>query len=165
MNWREPTTIPSFALFPDMHPLVAGRLFRHGIAAPEAARAFLDPRAYSPTPATLLPGLGPVADRLEMAIRNAESICVWGDFDVDGQTSTTILFQTLHDLNADVSFHIPVRASEGHGVNLPLLKEILDHGAKVILTCDTGITAHAAVEYARGRGVDMVITDHHDLPD
>jgi single-stranded-DNA-specific exonuclease len=165
MNWTEPSPLPSSANFPDMHPLVAGRLFRHGITTPEAAQAFLEPQAYSPTPAALLPGLNAVVDRLEMAIRKRESICVWGDFDVDGQTSTTILFQTLHELNADVSFHIPVRASEGHGVNLPQLKEILDHGAKVILTCDTGITAHAAAEYARARGVDMLITDHHDLPD
>ncbi len=55
--------------------------------------------------------------------------------------------------------------SESHGINIPHLQEILDHGAKLILTCDTGITAHEAVEVARTRGVDMIITDHHDLPE
>jgi single-stranded-DNA-specific exonuclease len=89
---------------------------------------------------------------------------VWGDFDVDGQTSTTILFQTLKELGADVSFHIPIRERESHGVNLPILQEIIDHGAQLILTCDTGITAHAAADYANTRRVDMIITDHHDLP-
>src|SRR5450756_1761135 len=94
-----------------------------------------------------------------------QHICVWGDFDVDGQTSTTVLVQTLLALGADVTYHIPVRERENHGINLPHLKEIIDQGAKLILTCDTGVTAQEAVEYARARRVDMVITDHHDLPE
>ena len=165
MDWIEPSPIDSPAPLPNLHPLVGQRLLRYGLRTPTAARAFLDPQAYSPAPATDLPGLASIADRLEAAILNHASICVWGDFDADGQTSTTILVQTLQELHADVTFHIPVRASESHGVNIPHLQEIIDHGAKLILTCDTGITAHAAVEYARSRGVDMLITDHHDLPE
>jgi single-stranded-DNA-specific exonuclease len=164
MNWTEPTPLPSSTLLPELHPLVASALLRRGIRTPEAVRAFLDPQVYSPAPAVHLPGLAAVADHLETAIRKRQSICIWGDFDVDGQTSTTILFQTLKELNADVTFHIPVRASESHGINLLHLQEIIDLGAQLILTCDTGITAHAAVDYARSRYVDMLITDHHDLP-
>jgi single-stranded-DNA-specific exonuclease len=147
-----------------LHPLVVQTLIRRGITTAQAARAFLSPDHYNPTPASELPGLSAAADRVEAAIRARESICVWGDFDVDGQTSTTILVSTLQDLGADVTYHIPVRARESHGVNIPFLTEIIEHGAKLILTCDTGISAHAAVDYARGRGVDVVITDHHDLP-
>ena len=165
MDWIEPSPIDSPAPLPDLHPLVAQTLLRRGLRTPAAAHAFLDPQAYSPAPATNLPGLASIVDRLEAAILNHTSICVWGDFDADGQTSTTILVQTLQDLHADVTFHIPVRASENHGVNIPHLQEIIDHGAKLILTCDTGITAHAAVEYARSRCVDILITDHHDLPE
>ncbi len=165
MIWIEPSVIRSATPLLDLPPLVAEMLLRRGIQTSAAAHAFLDPRAYSPAPAADLPGLASTVDRLEMAIRKRQSICVWGDFDVDGQTSTTILYQTLQELDADVTFHIPVRASEGHGVNIPHLQEILDQGAKLILTCDTGITAHAAVEYARGHGVDVLITDHHDLPE
>jgi single-stranded-DNA-specific exonuclease len=165
MNWTEPSPIDSPAPLPNLHPLVAQTLLRRGLRTPEAARAFLDPRAYSPTPAVQLPGLASLADRLETAIRKRTPICVWGDFDVDGQTSTTILLQTLQELNADVTFHIPVRGNESHGVNIPHLQEIIDRGAKLILTCDTGITANAAVDYARSRDVDMLITDHHDLPE
>ena len=165
MIWTELSAINAPAPLPDLHPLVVERLLRRGIRTPEAAQAFLDPRAYSPAPASDLPGLTSAADRLETAIRKREAICVWGDFDADGQTSTTILVQTLRELGADVFFHIPVRASESHGVNLPHLQEILEHGAKLILTCDTGITAHEAVEVARKSGVDMIITDHHDLPE
>jgi single-stranded-DNA-specific exonuclease len=165
MIWIEPSVIRSATPLLDLPPLVAEMLLRRGIQTSAAAHAFLDPRAYSPAPAADLPGLVSTVDRLEMAIRKHHSICVWGDFDVDGQTSTTILYQTLQELDADVTFHIPVRASEGHGVNIPHLQEILDQGTKLILTCDTGITAHAAVEYARGHAVDVLITDHHDLPE
>jgi single-stranded-DNA-specific exonuclease len=165
MDWIEPSPIDSPAPLPDLHPLVAQTLLRRGLRTAEAARAFLDPQAYSPSPATDLPGLASIVDRLEAAIHAHASICVWGDFDADGQTSTTILVQTLQKLHADVTFHIPVRASESHGVNIPLLQEVIDRGANLILTCDTGITANAAVEYARSRGVDVLITDHHDLPE
>ena len=79
------------------------------MTTPEAAHAFLDPDAYSPTPAATLPGLVAAAERIDRAIRSHEHICVWGDFDVDGQTSTTVLVQTLRGLGAEVSFHIPVR--------------------------------------------------------
>ena len=146
------------------HPLVAQVLARRGILTPAAAAAFLDPARYIPCPATALPGLSAAADRVEAAIRRQEPICVWGDFDVDGQTSTTVLVSTLRDLGAAVTFHIPVRARESHGVNLPVLSEILAGGARLVLTCDTGIDAHAAVDFARSRGVDFVITDHHALP-
>ena len=165
MDWIEPSPLDFPAPLPDLHPLVAQTLLRRGLRTPAAARAFLDPRAYSPSPATQLPGLASIVDRLEAAIHAHAPICVWGDFDADGQTSTTILVQTLQELHADVTFHIPLRESESHGVNIPRLQEIIDRGAKVILTCDTGITAHAAAQYARSRGVDMLITDHHDLPE
>ena len=90
-------------------------------------------------------------------------ICVWGDFDVDGQTSTALLVQTLRALGANVIYYIPIRGKESHGVHIESLKPIIDNGAKLIVTCDTGITAHEAVDYANSRGVDVVITDHHDL--
>jgi single-stranded-DNA-specific exonuclease len=146
------------------HPLVAETLARRGITTPDAIRAFLDPGFYQPTPPAELPGLAMTASRLVEAIRQHEPICVWGDFDVDGQTATTVLVTTLRALGAQVAFHIPVRERESHGVNLPVLSEMIAHGAKVVLTCDTGITAHEAAAYARTQGVDFLITDHHDLP-
>jgi single-stranded-DNA-specific exonuclease len=166
MDWIESSPIDSPAPLPDLHPLVVQTLLRRGLQTPAAASAFLDPQAYSPTPAASLPGLSSIVDRLEEAIHNCSSICVWGDFDADGQTSTTILVQTLKDLHADVVFHIPVRENESHGVNKLHLLEIIDRGAKLILTCDTGISTPAdVVDYARSRGVDLLITDHHDLPE
>ena len=164
MRWIErpsPTGLPPR---PDLHPLVSQALQRRGITSAPAAQAFLDPGAYTPAPGTDLPGLGRAAERVRGALEAGEPICIWGDFDVDGQTATTILFQALSRLDASVTYHIPVRSREGHGVNLPALEGIIEHGARLILTCDTGIGAGEAVEYAKQRGVDFVITDHHDLP-
>lgn len=163
MRWIDAPT-PSTRPLPGMHLLVAQTLARRGVTSLEAARAFLDPNAYTPAPAFDLPGLREAAARVQEAIRERKRICVWGDFDVDGQTSATLLVQALTVLEADVICHIPVRQKESHGVNLPHLKEVIEAGAQLILTCDTGISAHEAVDFARSRGVEVIITDHHDLP-
>jgi single-stranded-DNA-specific exonuclease len=165
MRWKESSSIRSPNPLPSLHPLVAQALIRQGISTPKTARAFLDPDAYSPTSALDMPGLPTAAELIEDAIRSRKPICVWGDFDVDGQTSTTVLYETLLALGADATYHIPVRAIESHGINLPHLKIIIDQGAQLILTCDTGITAFEAGEYTHSVGVDLVITDHHDLLD
>lgn len=165
--WLEPQeiTVPAeLASAVGGHPLVAQTLARRGITTPAAARRFLNPDQYTPTPPTALPDLEAAASRLADAIQKREPICVWGDFDADGQTATTILVTALRALGADVAFHIPVRETESHGVNIPRLDEILARGVKVVLTCDTGITAHQAVDYGHAHGTDFIITDHHDLP-
>ncbi len=143
---------------------MAELLARRGMQAAAAAHPFLDPNQYLPTSASALPDLNRGADLLERAISAGKTICVWGDFDVDGQTATTLLVSTLKDLGAEVSFHIPVRAHESHGVNLAVLEELITGGIDVLLTCDTGISAHKEVDYAHKFGVEVVVTDHHDLP-
>jgi single-stranded-DNA-specific exonuclease len=147
------------------HPLVATALVRRGIATPQAARAFLDPACYTPAPPADLPDLLRAADRLETAIRRGERIAVWGDFDVDGQTATALLISTLRDLGADPLYYIPQRIPEGHGLNIPALERLLAEGVRLLITCDTGVTAHQACTYAQEHGVDVIVTDHHALPD
>lgn len=146
------------------HPLVAQVLAQRGLADTDRARAYLEPAHYIPASPFDLPDMDAAVRRIRQAIAAGERIAVWGDFDVDGQTATTLLVQTLAALDADVIYHIPVRSEEGHGVNLPWLQTLINQGAHLVLTCDTGIDAHEAVDYARQRGVDLVITDHHDLP-
>ena len=165
--WIDPIPVDVPESFADLglHPLAAQTLVRRGITEFAAAKAFLDPNEYTPTDGWELPDLRPAVDRLNQAIRTSESICVWGDFDVDGQTSTSLLVQTLQALGANVHWHIPVRATESHGIKIPYLKEIIDNGAQLILTCDTGVSEHEAIDYANSRGVDVVVTDHHDLPE
>ena len=142
------------------HPLVAETLARRGILTPAAAHAFLDPAAYTPAPPADLPDLSLAVERLRQAIQCRERIAVWGDFDADGQTATALLLETLHALGADVVFHIPGRR-EGHGLHKRGLERLIADGARLILTCDTGVTAHAAVAHANHLGAEVIITDHH----
>ncbi len=165
--WHDPesVTVPdALRAYIGGHPLVAEMLVRRGITTVEAAQAFLDPDAYEPTPPEALPDLTRAAERIETAIDRRERILVWGDFDVDGQTSTSLLVATLRDLGADVGYHIPVRATESHGMKVPYLATELDAGVDLVLTCDTGVSEHEAIAYATTQDVDVVITDHHELP-
>src|SRR6188474_3012439 len=152
-RWLDPSSVNVPASFADLNlsPLIARTLIRHGIREPDSARAFLDPDSYSPADAFELPGMADAVEKVNLAIRTREQICVWGDFDVDGQTATTVLVETLRALGADVSYYIPVRGKESHGVHIDSLAPILDRGVRLIITCDTGITAHEPVEYARAR--------------
>ncbi len=161
-RWLDPHPVEIPASFADLGlpPLIAQTLLRRGISSPVEVEAFLHPDA---TPSTPFPNIESAVDRILLAIRKKDVICVWGDFDVDGQTSTTLLVQTFRALGANVVYYIPVRGKESHGVHIETLKPIIDNGAKLIVTCDTGITAHEAVDYANSRGVDVIITDHHDL--
>ena len=102
------------------------------------------------------------------AINARQNILVWGDFDVDGQTSTSLLVAALQKLNGvdRVHFHVPNRFSEGHGMLPDKLAEILADPTfqpQLILTCDTGIAEAAGVAYAKEQNLIVVVTDHHDL--
>lgn len=144
--------------------LLAGLLTRRGpVDGPAALRGWLDPAAYTPAGPTELPDLEQAAERLLLALERGERICVWGDFDVDGQTATSVLVEALTALGGNVSYHIPVRASESHGVRREYLAKEIEAGAQVVLTCDTGVTAHEALEWAEGQGVAVLVTDHHEL--
>ncbi len=161
-RWLNPPAVDVPASFADLNlpPLIAQTLVRRGVTTLQAARAFLHPDSLS---SELFPNIEPAVERIFLAIRSKERICVWGDFDVDGQSSTSLLVQTLRILDANVVYYIPIRGKESHGVHIETLKTVIDNGATLILTCDTGITAYDAIEYANSRGVDVVVTDHHDL--
>ncbi len=163
--------LPSVAVPHDLteaiggHPLVAMTLARRGMTDVGAARAFLDADHYAPAAASDLPNLDRAVKRLERAVAGGEEILVWGDFDVDGQTATTVLVSALQSLGGSVRYHIPHRERESHGLHRRILEGMGDDGVQVVVTCDTGVDGHEAVDYAEGRGVDVVVTDHHDLPE
>ncbi|GER80723.1 MAG: single-stranded-DNA-specific exonuclease RecJ [Anaerolineales bacterium] len=171
-RWLDPPILDIPAAFADLPPLLARTLVRRGLTDVSAARAFLHPEELPPTPYPNLErapdgssrgGIDAAVARVNLAARRGETICVWGDFDVDGQTSTALLVQTLRGIGAKVVYYIPIRGKESHGVHVESLKPIIDNGATLVVTCDTGVTAHAAIDYANSRGVDVVVTDHHDL--
>jgi single-stranded-DNA-specific exonuclease len=166
-RWIEPEPAdipPEFLQALSGPPLLAEMLIKRGIHSADEIQAFLNPDHYTPTPAVELPDLEKAADRIEIAISKDEVIGVWGDFDVDGQTATTVLVDALKNLNARVLHYIPVRKRESHGVHIDSLGEFIDRGVDLVLTCDTGISAHEAVAYCNQRGIEIIITDHHTLP-
>lgn len=171
-RWLDPPILDIPAAFADLPPLLARTLVRRGLTDVSAARAFLHPEELPPTPYPNLErapdgssrgGIDAAVARVNLAARRGETICVWGDFDVDGQTSTALLVQTLRGIGAKVVYYIPIRGKESHGVHVESLKPIIDNGATLVVTCDTGVTAHSAIDYVNSRGVDVVVTDHHDL--
>ncbi|MBK9927303.1 MAG: single-stranded-DNA-specific exonuclease RecJ [Anaerolineales bacterium] len=160
-RWLDPLPVDTSPLSTLNLPLLIKQtLLRRGILTPDSARSFLHPDEIPSTP---FPEIEKAVHIINLAIRRGDIVCVWGDFDVDGQTSTTLLVQTLQVIGANVVYYVPVRGKESHGVHIESLKPILDNGAKLIVTCDTGITAHEAIDYCNSRGVDVVVTDHHDL--
>jgi single-stranded-DNA-specific exonuclease len=166
-TWLEPQPVAIPAAISEAvggDPLVSEVLVRRGFNDLERVQAFLNPDFYVPSSPYELQDMQVAIERLCEALEKGQKICVWGDFDVDGQTATTLLVSSLQVLGGKVQYHIPLRSKESHGVNLPVLKEIIESGIDLLLTCDTGISAHAAVSYAETQNVDVIITDHHDLP-
>jgi len=140
-------------------------LYRRGIQTIESAKGFLNPDLYQPAPADQLPGLTKAVERILEAFAKKQTVLVWGDFDVDGQTSTTLLVSALSGQGSIIRHYIPNRSRESHGVSTPTLQnKISEHSPSVLLTCDTGIDAFEAVEFAQNLGIDVIITDHHQLP-
>ncbi len=166
-TWLEPEPIEVPSHIKDAvggHPLVSEILVRRGLADLDQIQSFLDSDFFTPSSPFDLDDMGIAVDRLQVVLREGQKIFVWGDFDVDGQTATTLLISTLKNLGGVVDFHIPLREKESHGVNLPVLTQVIESGIDLLLTCDTGISAHEAVTYANSQNVDVIITDHHDLP-
>lgn len=160
----EPVQIPKdFREAIGGHPLVAETLYRRGYQTVEAAQAFLNPDRYQPTSPDELPDARLAYERLAEAINNRARILVWGDFDVDGQTSTTVLVEGLQGLQANVRYHIPIRAEESHGITAAVLQKYLNEGFDLLLTCDTGISEHTNLQTVREAGIPVVVTDHHTL--
>src|SRR3972149_5190113 len=116
-RWLDPhpVNIPASFSALGLHPLIAQTLIRRGILTPDSARAFLHPDQNLPTP---FPNIEPAIEIIMAAIPDKDMICVWGDFDVDGQTSTALLVQTLKVLGANVVYYIPIRGKESHGVHI-----------------------------------------------
>ncbi len=174
VDWIDPTPIFVSNALRDAvggHPLVAEMLVRRGITTPSAARAFLNPSYYTPSSPQDLPDLDLAVDRIWHALERGERIAVWGDFDVDGQTATALLVEALCQISSYLndgrdlllSYQVPLR-NQGHGIDLHTLDELLNRGVTLLITCDTGVDALTAGEAATIRGCDMIVTDHHDLP-
>ena len=142
-------------------PLCAAVLCARGVDTAPAASAFL---AHGPEllhDPFLLQDMEKAVERISRAIREQETLAVYGDYDVDGITATCLLTQFLRTLGGQVVSYIPDRTEEGYGLNNHAIDALARQGVTLIVTVDCGITAAQEVEYARALGVDVVITDHH----
>ena len=144
--------------------LTAQVLINRGIDEPESARAFLAPSLADLHNPQLLKGIGEAVGRIESAIEEREKITVFGDYDVDGTTSTALLVLFLRELGSECNYYIPDRLKEGYGLNAEAVKSLSASGTRLIITVDNGISSYDETVLASSLGVDIIITDHHQLP-
>ncbi len=145
-------------------PIVAQILANRGILTLDDARVFLNGGLSDMHDPFLLKDMDPAVERIRRAVTGGEKIIIYGDYDADGITGTALLAGVLTELEADVDYYIPRRVEDGYGLNIPSLKTMADRGVSLIITVDCGIAAAAEVVFARERGIDVVVTDHHEPP-
>ncbi|AEJ30739.1 single-stranded-DNA-specific exonuclease RecJ [Leuconostoc sp. C2] len=134
-----------------------------GYTTPETAFQYLQPSVEQLHDPMQLHDMDKTFERLTEAAFGGEKIVVYGDYDLDGVTSTAIMVEALEVLGADVTAYIPNRFLDGYGPNIDAYKRLIDAGAQVIVTVDNGVSGHEAVAYAMAQGVDVIITDHHEI--
>lgn len=146
-------------------PLLAKLLVTREVSTVEAAKNFLYEDQMSFHDPFLLEGMDIAIDRVFQAIEENEKILIFGDYDADGVSSTSVLYLTLKELEANVDFYIPNRFTEGYGPNNKAFEWAREQGYSLIITVDTGISAASQVDFANELGMDVIITDHHEAPE
>lgn len=146
-------------------PITAQVLINRGIRSDIEAESFLNPSLFDLPSPFLMKGMQEAVDRLKKSIELNEKIAIYGDYDVDGVTSTSLFYNFLKFLDADIIYYNPNRFEEGYGINKDAISFLKSEGARLIVSVDCGITAFEEVEYAKNLGIDFIITDHHEPPD
>lgn len=146
-----------------LHPLIAGLMVNRGITEPSDARAFLACDLSALSDPALFSQMEKAVARVRAAITNREKIVVYGDYDVDGVTGASLLYLALKELGAVVDCYLPDRMSEGYGLNGKALETLKNSGTQLVISVDCGITAVREAETARSLGLDLIITDHHEI--
>ncbi len=143
-------------------------LWKKGIQTVEELVGFIDPNFYNSTsPFGFGQEMKLAMTRLQKAINLGEKVAIWGDFDADGITATSVLWEGLGQFfsSQQLTYYIPNRLTESHGLNIANLEKLKATGIKLIITCDTGSTNLTEIAYAQELGIDLIITDHHTLPE
>lgn len=158
--------VTSLARAVGINPLVAQVLVNRQIKTPQQAQIYIQPeQQHLPSPLVEFEDLALSVELLQEAIAEETLIAICGDYDADGMTSTALLLRALRHLGAKVTYAIPSRMKDGYGINERIVTEFAEEGVGLILTVDNGISAYAPVALARDLGLDVIITDHHDLPE
>ena len=145
-------------------PLTANILINRGIDSVKEANDFLNPRLSNLADPFDIPNISLAAKRVLLAKEAGEKILIYGDYDVDGVTATVVLIETLKHIGIHPQFYIPSRYIEGYSLNDEAIKKAKDNGTNLIITVDCGISNAAEIETANSLGMDVIVTDHHNLP-
>ncbi len=137
-------------------------LVARGLDSPKLVENYFNPSLDNLYDPFLLKDMDKAVERILRAIKNKELICIHGDYDVDGTTSTSMLIEFLRNLGGRVIYHIPDRFQEGYGIIPQTVKQVYEMGVSLIITVDVGITSVDAVKYAKEIGIDTIICDHHE---
>lgn len=145
--------------------LAAQILYQRGIQTPQALVAFLHPSLDNLHDPYLLHDMEKAVERIRRAIEDYEQILIYGDYDADGMTSASILKEALEELGAECQVYLPNRFTDGYGPNQSVYKYFIEQQAvSLIVTVDNGVAGHEAIAFAQEAGVDVIVTDHHSLP-
>ncbi len=147
-----------------LRPLEARLLVNRGITTIERAREFLDPSLQRLHDPFLMRGMPEAVERLTRGLLAQESIVIYGDYDVDGITATSILRWFFRDMGVSVPYYLPHRQREGYGLNSAAIRKLRERGTRVLITVDCGITGYEEVRLAHSLGMDVIVTDHHQVP-
>lgn len=164
LEWLLPEPVPDPPAFTGFGPPVATLLARRGFRDDTQLRRFLEAGAGALHDLSRMADAGVALDRIDRALRDDESIAIWGDYDADGMTAIVTWVIALRRLGADPIRYVPSRLAEGYGLSAIGLRELANRGVRLVITCDCGVSNAAEVEIARGLGVEVVITDHHLPP-
>lgn len=156
--------IPAFFSIHGISPLVAGILLRRGIDTEDKLKHFCYDTPADLSDPFLMKGMQAAVDRIILALQKKEPLVIYGDYDVDGITATSILYRFLKREGADVRFYIPARETEGYGLNLPAVQKLAEEGCKLLITVDNGIAAADIIAQAP-ETMDIIVTDHHLVPE
>ena len=159
---QDEAAVTRLAAAAGIEPLIARLLLNRGVQSAEDVRRYLSPSLEDLHDPSLLPDYEVGVNRIAAAVRSAELICIHGDYDADGVSSTALLARTLRALKANCEFTVPHRANDGYDIKTQAVERAAARGAKVIITCDCGVTAFAAIERASELGLYVIITDHHE---
>jgi single-stranded-DNA-specific exonuclease len=142
--------------------IVAELLYRKGLGTTEEIDAFLNPRLDQQYDPFLFPDMEKAVQRIMRAIDKGEKITVYGDYDVDGTTATTLLYLGLNRIGANIDYYIPHRMIDGYGLSLSSLDQLKENGTSLIISVDCGVNALEEIEAINERGMEIIITDHHN---
>lgn len=162
VNKREEEKIEQVAQENNISPLLASILVNRNIISPQEVQLFLNPTRNDFHDPFLMPDMKQAVDRISKAIEAKEKVIIYGDYDVDGITSITVLKKFLAERDLEVGFYMPNRLEEGYGLNKKAIEQIAEQNYTLMITVDCGISGNEEIEYAKQLGIEVIVTDHHE---